>query len=160
VYSVTSRTHYPVMRLTGYYLPRGKCYTLSQGYAGRACSHVVCGPAGNAERLSWKWWVRAGPGRGVCAPALEPRGEWEGSRTRCQDFKPDLGTESTSYLPTTWRGIDQAVVRGTRDVVLRARREIAWPMANRLRVQRPSYDVGSSVTWLGFRNENPAPGCN
>jgi hypothetical protein len=62
-------------------------------------------------------------------------------------------------LPTTWRGIDQAVVRGTRDVVLRARREIAW--ANRrLRVKRPSYDVGSSVTWLGFRKENPAADCN
>ena len=30
-------------------------------------------------------------GRGVCAPALEPRGEWEGLRTKCQDFKPDPG---------------------------------------------------------------------
>ena len=28
--------------------------------------------------------------RGVCAPALEPRGEREGLRTRGQGFKPDL----------------------------------------------------------------------
>jgi hypothetical protein len=28
--------------------------------------------------------------RGVCAPALEPRGEGEGSWTKCQGFKPDL----------------------------------------------------------------------
>jgi hypothetical protein len=28
--------------------------------------------------------------RGVCEPALEPHGEWEGSRTRYQGFKPDL----------------------------------------------------------------------
>jgi len=28
--------------------------------------------------------------RGVCVPALEPRGKREGSRTRGQGFKPDL----------------------------------------------------------------------
>ena len=28
--------------------------------------------------------------RGVCAPALEPRDEGEGSWTKCQGFKPDL----------------------------------------------------------------------
>ena len=33
-------------------------------------------------------------GRGVCEPALEPRGEREGLRTRCQDFKPDLGNSA------------------------------------------------------------------
>jgi len=32
--------------------------------------------------------------RGVCEPALEPRCEWEGSRTRDQDFKPDLGNSA------------------------------------------------------------------
>jgi hypothetical protein len=32
--------------------------------------------------------------RGVCEPALEPGGEWEGSRTRCQGFKPDLGNSA------------------------------------------------------------------
>ena len=35
--------------------------------------------------------VQTSRSRGVCEPALEPRGEWEGSRTRGQDFKPDLG---------------------------------------------------------------------
>src|SRR4029077_13806846 len=32
--------------------------------------------------------------RGVCEPALEPRGEGEGSQTRGQDFKPDLGNSA------------------------------------------------------------------
>src|SRR6266478_10227246 len=41
--------------------------------------------------LSWEQTIRS---RGVCAPALEPRGEWEGSRTRCQGFKPDLGNSA------------------------------------------------------------------
>jgi len=35
--------------------------------------------------------------RGVCEPALEPRGEREGSRTRCQDFKPDLGNSAVRH---------------------------------------------------------------
>jgi hypothetical protein len=35
--------------------------------------------------------------RGVCAPALEPRGEWEGSRKRCQGFKPDLGNSAVRH---------------------------------------------------------------
>src|SRR5215472_9644655 len=38
--------------------------------------------------LSCEQSLRSG---GVCVPALEPRGEEEGSQTRCQDFKPDLG---------------------------------------------------------------------
>ena len=36
-------------------------------------------------------------GRGVCVPALEPRGEREGSRTRCQGFKPDLGNSAVRH---------------------------------------------------------------
>src|SRR6266852_2876555 len=35
--------------------------------------------------------------RGVCAPALEPRGEWEGFRKRCQGFKPDLGNSAVRH---------------------------------------------------------------
>jgi len=35
--------------------------------------------------------------RGVCEPALEPRCEWEGSRTRDQDFKPDLGNSAVRH---------------------------------------------------------------
>jgi hypothetical protein len=30
-------------------------------------------------------------------PALEPRGEWEGSRTKCQGFKPDLGNSAVRH---------------------------------------------------------------
>src|ERR1700739_3818443 len=41
--------------------------------------------------LSYEQTIRS---RGVCAPALEPRGEWEGSRTKCQGFKPDLGNSA------------------------------------------------------------------
>jgi hypothetical protein len=43
--------------------------------------------------------------RGVCAPALEPRGEWEGSRTKCQDFKPDLGNSAVRH----YRGASETV---------------------------------------------------
>src|SRR5260370_15913374 len=35
--------------------------------------------------------------RGVCEPALELRGEWEGVRTKCQDFKPDLGNSAVRH---------------------------------------------------------------
>ncbi len=35
--------------------------------------------------------------RGVCEPGLEPRCEWEGSRTRDQDFKPDLGNSAVRH---------------------------------------------------------------
>src|SRR6202158_3474682 len=35
--------------------------------------------------------------RGVCAPALEPRSEGEGSRKRRQDFKPDLGNSAVRH---------------------------------------------------------------
>jgi len=33
----------------------------------------------------------------VCEPALEPLCEWEGLRTRCQDFKPDLGNSAVEH---------------------------------------------------------------
>jgi hypothetical protein len=35
--------------------------------------------------------------RGVCEPALEPRGEGEGSQTRGQDLKPDLGNPAVRH---------------------------------------------------------------
>jgi hypothetical protein len=43
--------------------------------------------------------------RGVCVPALEPRGEEEGSQTRCQDFKPDLGNPAVRH----YRGASENV---------------------------------------------------
>src|SRR6202011_5493056 len=45
--------------------------------------------------------------RGVCAPALKPRGEWEGSRTKCQGFKPDLGNSAVRH----YRGAFENVAR-------------------------------------------------
>jgi hypothetical protein len=35
--------------------------------------------------------------RGVCAPALEPRDEGEGSWTKCQGFKPDLRNSAVRH---------------------------------------------------------------
>src|SRR6266705_401118 len=52
--------------------------------------------------LSWEQTIRS---QGVCEPALEPRGEWEGSRTRCQDFKPDLGNSAVRH----YRGASENV---------------------------------------------------
>src|SRR5260370_38025210 len=56
--------------------------------------------------LSWEQTIRS---RGVCAPALEPRGEWEGSRTKCQGFKPDLGNSAVRH----YRGASENVAMAT-----------------------------------------------
>ena len=48
--------------------------------------------------------------RGVRAPALEPRGEGEGSPTRFQGFKPDLGNSAVRH----YRG----VVSRRREIVM------------------------------------------
>jgi hypothetical protein len=55
--------------------------------------------------LSWEQTIRS---RGVCEPALEPRGEWEGVRTKCQDFKPDLGNSAVRH----YRGASENVANG------------------------------------------------
>ena len=44
-------------------------------------------------------------GRGVCEPALEPHDEGEGSRTKGQDFKPDLGNSAVRH----YRGASENV---------------------------------------------------
>src|SRR5258705_9726923 len=61
--------------------------------------------------------------RGVCEAALEPRGEWEGSRTRGQDFKPDLGNSAVRH----YRG----VVSRRREIVMLNER---WRRALRSRL--------------------------
>jgi hypothetical protein len=43
--------------------------------------------------------------RGVCVPALEPRGKREGLRTRYQGFKPDLGNSAVRH----YRGASENV---------------------------------------------------
>ena len=35
--------------------------------------------------------------RGVCEPALEPRGDWEGLSTKCRGFKPDLRNSAVRH---------------------------------------------------------------
>ena len=56
----------------------------------------------HAMELSCEQTIRS---RGVCEPALEPRCEGEGSRTRCQDFKPDLGNSAVRH----YRGASENV---------------------------------------------------
>src|SRR5450759_5708933 len=48
---------------------------------------------------------------GVCAPALEPRCEWEGSRTRCQDFKPDLGNSAVRHYRGAFENVAMVEMR-------------------------------------------------
>src|SRR5271167_682256 len=43
--------------------------------------------------------------RGVREPALKPRDEGEGTRTKCQDFKPDLRNSAVRH----YRGASQNV---------------------------------------------------
>ena len=49
--------------------------------------------------------------RGVRAPALEPRGEWEGSRTRFQGFKPDLGNSAVRHYRGASENVAMAELR-------------------------------------------------
>ena len=49
--------------------------------------------------------------RGVCEPALEPRGEWEGSRTRGQDFKPDLGNSAVRHYRGAFENVAMVEMR-------------------------------------------------
>ena len=49
--------------------------------------------------------------RGVCEPALEPRGEWEGSETRGQDFKPDLGNPAVRHYRGAFENVAMVEMR-------------------------------------------------
>ena len=49
--------------------------------------------------------------RGVCEPALEPRCEGEGSRTRCQDFKPDLGNSAVRHYRGAFENVAMVEMR-------------------------------------------------
>ncbi len=49
--------------------------------------------------------------RGVCEPALEPRGEWEGSQTRGQDFKPDLGNSAVRHYRGAFENVAMVEMR-------------------------------------------------
>src|SRR6266704_4652060 len=49
--------------------------------------------------------------RGVCEPGLEPRGEWEGSRTRGQDFKPDLGNSAVRHYRGAFENVAMVEMR-------------------------------------------------
>src|SRR6202008_4799152 len=48
---------------------------------------------------------------GVCEPALEPRGEREGSRTRCQGFKPDLGNSAVRHYRGAFENVAMVEMR-------------------------------------------------
>jgi len=43
--------------------------------------------------------------------ALEPRGEWEGSRTRGQDFKPDLGNSGVRHYRGDFENVGMVEMR-------------------------------------------------
>src|SRR5882724_13541513 len=49
--------------------------------------------------------------RGVCEPALEPRGEWEGSETRGQEFKPDLGNPAVRHYRGAFENVAMVEMR-------------------------------------------------
>ena len=49
--------------------------------------------------------------RGVCEPALDPRGEWEGSQTRGQDFKPDLGNSAVRHYRGAFENVAMVEMR-------------------------------------------------
>src|SRR5271167_3168259 len=49
--------------------------------------------------------------RGVCEPALEPRGEREGSRTKGQGFKPDLGNSAVRHYRGAFENVAMVEMR-------------------------------------------------
>ena len=49
--------------------------------------------------------------RGVCVPALEPRGEREGLRTRGQGFKPDLRNSAVRHYRGASENVAMAELR-------------------------------------------------
>jgi hypothetical protein len=75
-------------------------------------------PTGAAHELelSCEQTIRS---RGVCEPALEPRGGWEGSRTRGQDFKPDLGNSAVRHYRGAFENVAMVEMR-TQLVIERA----------------------------------------
>src|SRR5260370_154957 len=60
------------------------------------------------RELSCEQTIRS---RGVCEPALEPRGEWEGSQTRGQDFKPDLGNSAVRHYRGAFENVAMVETR-------------------------------------------------
>jgi hypothetical protein len=58
--------------------------------------------------LSYEQTIRS---RGVCAPALKPRGDWEGSRTKCQGFKPDLGNSAVRHYRGAFENVAMVEMR-------------------------------------------------
>src|SRR5271169_3103647 len=48
---------------------------------------------------------------GVCEPALEPRYEWEGSQTRGQGFKPDLGNSAVRHYRGAFENVAMVEMR-------------------------------------------------
>ena len=49
--------------------------------------------------------------RGVCVPALEPRGDREGLRTRYQGFKPDLGNSAVRHYRGAFENVAMVEMR-------------------------------------------------
>src|SRR5258708_29273972 len=58
--------------------------------------------------LSYAQTIRS---RGVCAPALEPRDEWEGAQTKCQGFKPDLGNSAVRHYRGAFENVAMVEMR-------------------------------------------------
>jgi len=70
--------------------------------------------------------------RGVCVPALEPRGKREGLRTRDQGFKPDLGNSAVRH----YRGASENVA--TAELRTHLATERVRVVTLRLKQTRPS----------------------
>jgi len=87
--------------------------------------------------------------RGVCAPALEPRGEWEGFRKRCQGFKPDLGNSAVRHYRGASGNVAMAELR-THLATERVR-----VVSLRLKQTRPS-----SIPTIEFRPSSTLPCCS
>jgi hypothetical protein len=79
--------------------------------------------------------------RGVCAPALKPRGEWEGSRTRCQGFKPDLGNSAVRHYRGAFENV--AMVEMRTQLAIERAGLVTLHLQPARRSSIPTIDIGS-----------------
>jgi len=86
--------------------------------------------------------------RGVCVPALEPRGKREGLRTRDQGFKPDLGNSAVRHF----RGASENVA--TAELRTHLATERVRVVTLRLKQTRPS-SIPTRVARHVVLNESP-----
>ena len=92
--------------------------------------------------------------RGVCVPALEPRGEWEGSRTSSQDFKPDLGNSAVRHYRGAFENVATVEMRSQLAIERAGLVTLHLQLARRSSIPTSDPEPGIFVKWPGYINRS------